>query len=96
MSMRLIPGALCVALALTACENAEEPSVEPATETEEVEVEQAPEPIAEAEEPAPAEEEAPTAETVPIAEDFAEEAAKQVTADNYKQQLAAMEKELAE
>jgi len=38
----------------------------------------------------------PTADSVPIPEDFADEAAEEITAKNYKGELAAMEKDLAE
>lgn len=81
-------------LGLSACggeEPAEEPTEEPTTEepaveepaTEEPEVE---EPVAEAE---------PSAEELPIAEDFEEEVAEAITAENYDDVLTQIEAELA-
>lgn len=96
MSTRLMfAAALCAALTLAACSKQEQaPAAEPTEQTEDLEPTEPAEAEEEAAEEPMAETNAPGPETVPIPEDYAAEAAQEVTADNYQQQLAAMEKEL--
>ena len=70
-----------------ACGAGEEPAEEPVVEEPVVEEPVVEEPVAEAE---------PSAEELPIAEDFEEEVAEAITAENYDDVLAEIEAELAE
>jgi hypothetical protein len=79
--MRLL--ACCLLLSLSGCSREERPKAEPA-------------PVTAAPAPAPGlpVEQEPTPEELPVPEDFEPEAAQQVTAENYRAELDALEREL--
>ena len=75
-----------------ACGAGEEPAEEPVVEEPVVEEPVVEEPVVEE----PVAEAEPSAEELPIAEDFEEEVAEAITAENYDDVLAEIEAELAE
>ena len=94
MSMRLakrgLSAVLCAcALAAPGCSNDERPPAEPAPVA-------APNPApAPAAAPAAAEPPDPTADELPLQEDFESEAEQQITEDNFKTELDAIDKEMS-
>ncbi len=88
---RLLHRACAAALALAACSSAKQPESTPAPEPAAT-----PAPAAAPAAPAakPAEQPDPTADEVPLTADFDQEAAQTITAENFRAQLDALEKEL--
>jgi hypothetical protein len=87
--------ATVLALTLCACSSGKRPPTEPAPAPAPVTA--APAMPAAAPQPTPAiavEEREPTPQEVPIAEDFASEAARQITVVNFRAELDALEKEM--